>query len=90
MSFRQRLGQLTNDLIFIEMYPDDERIEVEEYQLRQLPQWGIEPLQKEMPLKTGSRIILYPEKPYQKEKWPVEGFIAVYEALKRVGLPVGS
>jgi ADP-heptose:LPS heptosyltransferase len=87
-SFRRRLGQLTDHLIFIDMYPDDERIEAEEFQLRQLPQWGIEPQNKEVPLKTGSRIILYPERPYQKEKWPVENFVAVREALTRAGLPV--
>jgi len=85
-SFRQRLRLLTDNLIFVEMYPDEERICVEEFQLRQVRQSGIEPLLKALPVTTGSRIILYPEKPYRKEKWPVEDFLQVREELKRRGL----
>jgi ADP-heptose:LPS heptosyltransferase len=85
-SIRHRLRQRAANLIFIDMYPDKESVPVEEYQLRQLPQWGIEPLRKDLPVKTGNRIILYPERPYRKEKWPAEHFVEVNEELKKRGL----
>jgi ADP-heptose:LPS heptosyltransferase len=80
---RQRLRQLTTDLIFIDMYPDEEKVRVEEHQLRQLRALGIEPHRKELPSSGCSRVVLYPEKPYRKEKWPVGNFAELARVLKR-------
>ncbi len=84
--FRHRLRQLTADLVFIEMYPDGEGIHVEEYQLRQLRGWGIEPLRKERPATAGDRVIVYPERSSRKEKWPEECFVELSRALRQEGV----
>jgi len=85
-SFRERLQRFTENLIFIEMYPDREQVHVEEYQLGQLPSWGIEPRRKDRKPNVGSRLILYPEDAYQKEKWPAARFLELSETLKEAGV----
>jgi len=89
-------------LIFIEMYPEEDRliihnsqvtnetnkkhvaddVHVEDYQLAQLAQYGIHAIKKEIKPKPLSRTILYPEKGFQKDKWPLENFVEIYNSLK--------
>jgi ADP-heptose:LPS heptosyltransferase len=85
-TFRERVSRLCDELIFIDMYPEGQPVHVEEYQLEQLPRYGIAPVRKEVQAKTGKRIILYPEKPYKKKKWPVGRFLEVYEKLTSLGI----
>jgi ADP-heptose:LPS heptosyltransferase len=61
---------------------------IEEYQLTQLARYGIEPLKKTPFLKKSPRIVLYPEKGFEKEKWNYENFIALYQSLEAKGLDV--
>jgi len=84
--FRERISRLCDELIFIDMYPEGQPVHVEEYQLEQLPRYGIAPVRKEVQAKTGKRVILYPEKPYKKKKWPVDRFLEVYEKLTSLGI----
>ena len=58
---------------------------VEDYQLAQLKQYGIEAAKKEIEAKPRSRIILYPEKGFSKRKWPLERFIELYWELRSKG-----
>jgi hypothetical protein len=85
-AFRERLSRLCGELIFIDMYPEGQPVGVEDYQLGQLPRYGIAPVRKEVQAKTGTRVILYPERPYKKKKWPVDRFLEVYEKLTRLGV----
>ncbi len=39
-----------------------------------------------MRVRTGKRVILYPERPYKKKKWPVDRFLEVYEKLTGLGV----
>jgi hypothetical protein len=55
---------------------------VEDYQLGQLAKYGIEAIKKEIKPKPLYRTILYPEKGFQKKKWPSENFIELYNSLK--------
>lgn len=85
-SFRERLGQLTRQLIFVDMYPDQGGYHVEEYQLEQLARLGLEPVRKSPIARTGNRVILYPERPFRKRKWSVDCFVEVYWGLKERGV----
>jgi len=85
------------DLLFIDMYPDgafEGPVEgqglahIEDYQLAQLPGLGIEPLRKEVPLRPSSRVILYPEKGFKKEKWHYDNFVELYRSLKSKAVDV--
>jgi ADP-heptose:LPS heptosyltransferase len=64
------------------------KVHIEDYQLTQLTQCGIEPLRKVPVLKESSRVILYPEKGFEKEKWHHDNFVNLYLALKAKGLDV--
>jgi len=81
-SFRERLSRLSDELIFIDMYPDERSLPVEEYQLEQLKALGIAPVRCEFLRRPGDRIILYPERGHEKIKWPVERFLEVFAKLK--------
>jgi ADP-heptose:LPS heptosyltransferase len=81
-SIRKRLRELTGRVIFIDMYPGDKAVHAEEYQLEQLALHGIAPSRIGFSPRNSGRVILYPENPYQKKKWPVGCFIEVYEELK--------
>ena len=59
---------------------------VEEYQLAQLAQFGIEAVKKEIPRRKSPRVILYPEKGFEKEKWEPENFMTLYESLRSKGV----
>jgi ADP-heptose:LPS heptosyltransferase len=59
-----------------------EACHTEDYQLAQLGQYGIDAIKKEITPKPLKRAILYPEKGFQKNKWPVENFIELYKSLK--------
>ncbi len=85
-ALRERISRLCDELIFIDMYPEGRQVHVEEYQLEQLPRYGIAPVRKEMRAHRGNRVILYPERPYKKRKWPVERFLEVYENLRGLGI----
>ncbi|OPY03071.1 MAG: Glycosyltransferase family 9 (heptosyltransferase) [Syntrophorhabdus sp. PtaB.Bin047] len=89
--------------VFIDMYPEGafdsppsgdvtgapvETVHIEDYQLRQLSQAGIEPARKEIVPKGARRVILYAEEGFSKEKWPVENFVALRELLGRGGIDV--
>jgi ADP-heptose:LPS heptosyltransferase len=84
---RQRLFRLSRDpLLFIDMYPDEESIHVEEHQLRQIKASGIEALKKEVVPRLAERVILYPEEPRGKRKWPYENFLALAGMLNGRGV----
>lgn len=61
---------------------------VEDFQLMQLGQYGIEAIKKEIPLNVTKRVILYPEKGFKKEKWHYENFVRLYYLLKSKGIDV--
>ena len=61
---------------------------IEDYQLAQLTQNGVAPLKKTIPLKKSPRVILYPEKGFEKEKWHHEHFINLYHSLITQSLDV--
>jgi len=70
-----------------ETTPDSEfRVHVEEYQLAQLAQFGIEAVKKEIPRRKSPRVILYPEKGFEKEKWEPEHFLTLYRSLRSKGV----
>ncbi len=88
-------------MIFIDMYPDDishgagrraqsdgdkQVMHVEEYQLAQLAQFSIEAVKKEIPWRKSPRVILYPEKGFEKEKWEPEHFLTLYRSLRSKGI----
>lgn len=89
-------------MIFIDMYPDkavsdqqsafstindgNENVHVEEYQLAQLAQFGIEAVKKGIPRRKSPRVILYPEKGFEKEKWEPEHFLTLYRSLRSKGI----
>jgi ADP-heptose:LPS heptosyltransferase len=87
-ALRQRLGGLTDNLVFIDMYPDQERVHVAEYQLGQLREWGIRPMKKERPTNITGRLVLYPERASRKKKWPPACFLELSAALDRLGITV--
>ena len=85
------------DLLFIDMYPegafggptDTQDVHyIEDHQLAQLPYLGVEPLRKEISLRPSSRVILYPEKGFKKEKWHHHNFIELYRSLESKGVDV--
>jgi ADP-heptose:LPS heptosyltransferase len=55
---------------------------VEDYQLGQLTPYSVEPLKKKIPCNKSQRVILYPEKGFEKEKWHHDNFIDLYHSLK--------
>ncbi|MBA4389556.1 MAG: hypothetical protein C0399_01290 [Syntrophus sp. (in: bacteria)] len=61
---------------------------IEDYQLVQLAQYSIKPVKKAISLKKSQRVILYPEKGFEKEKWNYENFIALSLSLKKKGVDV--
>ncbi len=61
---------------------------VEDYQLAQLKQYGIEAVKAQIEAKPLNRVILYPEKGFSKKKWPPEDFIELYRVLRARGLRV--
>ncbi len=85
-AFRERLSRLCEELIFIDMYPDETSVPAEEYQLEQLGRMGVRPVRADFHRKAGDRIILYPEKGHVKRKWPVERFLEVFTELKGRGM----
>lgn len=85
-SLRERLSRLCEELIFIDMYPDEKSVPAEEYQLEQLGLLGIAPVKAEFLRRAGDRIILYPEEGHEKTKWPAERFLEVFAELKGRGM----
>ncbi len=85
---RRSLDRIAGEVLFIELYPDHPVAHVEDYQAGQLSARGIRPCRKETPPRTGRRVILYPEKPFRKKKWPVERFAEVHGLLKERGMDV--
>jgi len=63
-------------------------VHIEDYQLMQLPAYGVRALKKEVVPRRTSRVILYPEKGYEKKKWPPEHFVELYQSLKSKGADV--
>ncbi len=63
-------------------FGDTPKAHIEDYQLAQLTGYGVAPLKKIIPRKKSARVILYPEKGFEKEKWYYENFIHLYQALK--------
>lgn len=92
------------ELIFIDMYPDSAfsavsskfgvgsrepaPAHIEDYQLKQLEQYSIKPVKKEIPSRPRNRVILYPEIGVTKSKWHHDNFIELYHALKMHGIEV--
>ena len=58
------------------------KVHIESYQLAQLTQYGIGPLQKIPLWEKSPRVILYPEKGFEKEKWHHDNFVHLYQSLK--------
>jgi len=67
---------------------DEEKqvMHVEEHQLAQLAQFNIEPVKKEIPWRKSPRVILYPEKGFEKKKWELENFVTLYGSLRSKGV----
>lgn len=83
---RGRLSRLSPELIFIDLFPEREKVHVEEHQLAQLSQYGMRPMVKGYRALPGrGRIILYPEVGFQKQKWLTDRFVQLHEALERRG-----
>lgn len=82
-------------LIFIDMYPDgsfpvpekttspllQEAVHIEDYQVRQVSEFGVEPARVHVRPEGSGPVILYPEKGFSKEKWPPENFLALRDLL---------
>lgn len=96
-SIRERWAPYSGEeLIFIDMYPEGafpypgertvpeqlETLHIEEYQLRQLEAFGIEPCRARVGAPGPGPVILYPEKGLAKGKWPVENFLALRDHLE--------
>jgi len=62
------------------------KVHIESYQLAQLTQYGIGPLQKIPLWEKSLRVILYPETGFEKEKWHHENFVNLYHSLTTRGL----
>jgi ADP-heptose:LPS heptosyltransferase len=65
---------------------DYQVVHVEGYQLAQLAQFAIEAVKKEIPWQRSPRVILYPEKGFEKEKWEPENFVTLYRSLRSKGV----
>ncbi len=103
-SIRKRWRSYSEEeLVFIDMYPDDafsvlpeggysqvaaSEMHIEDYQLAGLSRHGIGTARKEIADKRADRIILYPEEGFKKEKWPVENFISLFNSLQGRGVNV--
>jgi ADP-heptose:LPS heptosyltransferase len=85
-TLRQGLLEIADRLVFIRMYPDNEIFPGEQYQLEQLPGYGITAYPCSIPLRPVRRVILYPEKSITKAKWPLERFLEIWEELKKKGV----
>jgi len=90
-SLRSRLSRHSrNPFIFIDMYPQEKSEEVymhvEDYQLKQLLRYNIEPIKKEIHQIKSERIILYPERGFKKEKWGYNNFIELYRTFLDRGI----
>jgi ADP-heptose:LPS heptosyltransferase len=59
-----------------------QKVHIQEYQLAQLTTYNVGSLEKLPTLKKSQKIILYPEKGFEKEKWHHENFVSLYRALK--------
>lgn len=95
-SLRRRWQQFSRSgVLFVDMYPEgafdgppegQNARHIEDYQLAQLPALGIKALRKEIRPRPASRVILYPEKGFKKEKWHHDNFIELYRSLKSRGV----
>jgi ADP-heptose:LPS heptosyltransferase len=63
-----------------------DKVRIQESELAQLAKHGIESLDKTILWKNSSRVILYPEKGFEKEKWHHENFVNLYHSLTTKGL----
>ncbi|MEM3428188.1 MAG: glycosyltransferase family 9 protein [Nitrososphaerales archaeon] len=86
-TLRRRLERISRErMIFIDMYPEGERIHVEEYQLNQLDLEGIKPKRKELTLNLNPVIILYPERRIRKAKWEHKNYLDLRRRLNERGI----
>jgi ADP-heptose:LPS heptosyltransferase len=67
---------------------NEKKVHIEDYQSVQLTQYGIAPLKKVPLRKKSSRVVLYPEKGFEKEKWNYENFLSLYRSLETQDLEV--
>jgi ADP-heptose:LPS heptosyltransferase len=67
---------------------DTREMHIEDYQLAELMRYGIEPSRKTIFPKKSSRVIVYPEKGFEKEKWHPDNFVSLYRLLKARDLDV--
>jgi ADP-heptose:LPS heptosyltransferase len=65
-----------------------EPFHVEDYQLMQLGQYGIQAIKKEIQPRLSKRVILYPEIGFKKAKWHHENFIKLYWLLQSKNVDV--
>jgi hypothetical protein len=65
-----------------------EPFHVEDYQLMQLGQYGIQVIKKEIQPRLSKRVIIYPEMGFKKAKWHHENFIKFYWLLKSKNVDV--
>ncbi len=84
---RRRLNAVSTEPPWsIDMYPDEEKIHVEAYQLSQLHELGVEALEKQIEPRLADRVILYPEHSRGKRKWPYDHFLSLFDMLKARGI----
>jgi hypothetical protein len=63
-------------------------VHIEDYQLAQLSRYKVDPLKNTIRWKKSARVILYPEKGFEKDKWHYENFVNLYHSLAAKGLDV--
>lgn len=77
----------SEEILFIDLYPEGKKIHVEDYHLLQLSQKGIPPQKKEISPNLSPLVILYPERARRKRKWEFENFLKLEKELKKRNIP---
>ncbi|MCS7280986.1 MAG: hypothetical protein NZ583_05085 [Desulfobacterota bacterium] len=84
---REKWERYSKDpLIFVDMYPQREKIHVEEYQLRQIETYGLRAKKKKIEPNVKPLVILYPERWSEKKSWKIENFLELEKKLKEKGV----
>lgn len=87
-TLRKRLKAYSNErILFVDMYPEKEKIHVEDYQLRQLWEAKIDAKKKEVTPNFKPLVIFYPERSIKKKKWEYGKFLEVESILKKKNVP---
>ncbi|MCX7857194.1 MAG: hypothetical protein N2513_04330 [Deltaproteobacteria bacterium] len=87
-TLRKRFQSFSREtILFIDMYPDEEKVHVEDYQLGQLRTSGYQAVKKEITPNLKPLVILYPEISIKKRKWEYTNFLELERRLKEKKVP---